>query len=102
MIPELDDIRIRPGQDAAFEEAVQRGIDMVAARARGFYGHKLNRGIESHERYLPQVFWDTLEDHTVAFRQGSLFAEWCAILGPVAAAPSAVEHLNKYSDLIYG
>ena len=97
MILELADIRIHPGQNAAFEEAIQRGIDTIAARAKGFQGYKVNRGIESPERYILQFFWDTLEDHTVAFRQGPLFPEWRAIVGPFAAAPPAVEHFEIVS-----
>ena len=97
MILELTDIRIQPGQNAAFEEATQRGIATVAARAKGFQGCKVNRGIESPERYILQVFWDTLEDHTVAFRQGPLFPEWLAIVGRFVAAPPAVEHFELVS-----
>ncbi len=97
MIIELADIRIRPGQNAAFERAIEHGIATVAARAKGFQGYKMNRGIESPERYILQVFWDTLEDHTVAFRQGPLFPEWRAIVGPFATAPPAVEHFEIVS-----
>jgi heme-degrading monooxygenase HmoA len=97
MILELADIRIHPGQNAAFEEAIQRGIATIAARAKGFQGYKVNRGIESPERYILQFFWDTLEDHTVAFRQGPLFSEWRAIVGPFVAAPPAVEHFEIVS-----
>ena len=97
MILELTDIRIHPGQNAAFEEAIQRGITTLAARAKGFQGCKVNRGIESPERYILQVFWDTLEAHTVAFRQGPLFSEWRAIVGPFAVAPPAVEHFEIVS-----
>ncbi len=97
MILELADIRIAPGQQAAFEEAIQRGVTTVASRAKGFQGYKVNRGIESPERYLLQIFWDTLEDHTVGFRQGPLFVEWRAIVGPFFAAPPVVEHFNLVS-----
>ncbi len=94
MILELADIRIHPGQQAAFDEAIQRGIATVASKAQGFRGAKVNRGIESPERYILQIFWDTLEDHTVAFRGGPLFAEWRAIVGPFFAAPPVVEHFD--------
>ena len=94
MILELADIRIHPGQNAAFEEAIQRGLTTVISRAQGFKGAKVNRGIESPERYILQVFWTTLEDHTVAFRGGPLFAEWRAIVGPFFAAPPVVEHFE--------
>ncbi len=94
MILEIADIRIAPGRNAAFEEAIQRGIATVIARAQGFHGAKVNRGIESPERYILQIFWATLEDHTVAFRGGPLFAEWRAIVGPFFAAPPVVEHFE--------
>ena len=94
MILELADIRIAPGQQAAFDEAIQRGLATVISRAKGFQGFKVNKGIESPERYVLQIFWDTLEDHTVAFRGGPLFAEWRAIVGPFFAAPPVVEHFE--------
>ena len=94
MILELADIRIQPGQQAAFDEAIQRGLRTVIARAKGFQGFKINKGIETPERYILQIFWATLEDHTVAFRQSPLFAEWRAIVGPFFAAPPVVEHFE--------
>ena len=97
MLLELADIRIHPGQQAAFEEAIQRGLDTVASRAKGFKGAKVNRGIESPERFVLQIFWETLEDHTVAFRQGPLFTEWRAIVGPFFATPPVVEHFELVS-----
>jgi heme-degrading monooxygenase HmoA len=94
MILELADIRIAPGQQAAFEEAIQRGVTTVISRAQGFAGWKVNRGVESPERYILQIFWQTLEDHTVHFRGGPLFPEWRAIVGPFFAAPPVVEHFT--------
>ncbi len=94
MILELADIRIQPGQQAAFEAAIQHGIATVASQAQGFMGFKVDKGIESPERYILQIFWATLEDHTVAFRQGPLFAQWRAIVGPFFAGPPTVEHFN--------
>lgn len=94
MILELADIRIHPGQNAAFEDAIQRGLATVIASAKGFQGYKVNRGIESTERYILQIFWDTLEDHTVGFRQSDAFTQWRAIVGPFFAAPPVVEHFD--------
>ena len=94
MILEIADIRIRPGEQAAFDEAIERGVRTVIAGARGFQGFKVNKGIESPERYILQIFWDTLEDHTVHFRGGPLFAQWRAIVGPFFAQPPVVEHFE--------
>ena len=92
MILEIADIRIAPGQNAAFEEALQRALSTVASQAQGMQGWTVNRGVESAERYVLQIFWATLEDHTVGFRQGPLFASWRAIIGPFFAQPPQVEH----------
>ena len=94
MILELADIRIHPGQQAAFEKAIELGLNTVACKAQGFQGGKVNRGIENPERYVLQIFWDTLEDHTVGFRESDLFTQWRAIVGPFFAAPPQVEHFN--------
>ncbi len=94
MILELADIRIRPGENAAFEEAIARGLTTVIAHAKGFQGYKVNRGIESTERYILQIFWDTLEDHTVGFRQSDAFTQWRGIVGPFFATPPVVEHFD--------
>jgi heme-degrading monooxygenase HmoA len=94
MILELADIRIPPGQQAAFDEAIQRGVTTVISKAKGFQGYKVNKGIESPERYILQIFWDTLEDHTVGFRQSPAFADWRAIVGPFFAVPPVVEHFD--------
>ena len=92
MILEIADIRIQPGQQAAFEEAIQRAVSTVISQATGMLGWTVNRGVESPERYVLQVVWATLEDHTVGFREGPLFAQWRAIIGPFFAQPPSVEH----------
>ena len=94
MILEVADIRITPGRQAEFEAAIRRGLEAVIARAGGMRGWKVNHGVESPERYLLTIFWDTPEDHTVHFRGAPLFAEWRAIVGPYFAQPPLVEHFE--------
>ncbi|HPG62944.1 MAG TPA: antibiotic biosynthesis monooxygenase [Casimicrobium sp.] len=94
MILEVADIRIPAGKQAEFDAAIQRGVETVISKAQGFCGYKVNRGVESPERYLLMIYWATLEDHTVAFRQGPLFPEWRAIVGPFFAQPPVVEHFE--------
>ncbi len=94
MILEIADIRITPGRNAEFEAAIGRGLETVLPRAAGFIAHKVQRGIESRDRYLLMIWWRTLENHTVDFRQGPLFAEWRAFVGPFFATPPQVEHFE--------
>ena len=56
MILEVADIRIVPGQQSAFEDAIRRGLGSVVVHAKGFRGWKLNHGIETPERYLLMIF----------------------------------------------
>ena len=94
MILELADIRIHPGQQAAFDEAIERGLRSVISQAKGFAGFKVNKGIESPERYLLMIWWETLENHTVDFRESPAFLEWRGIVGPFFAQPPQVEHFE--------
>jgi heme-degrading monooxygenase HmoA len=95
MILEVADIRIAPGKQAEFEAAIEKGLRTVASRAEGMRGFRVQKGIESPERYVLMIEWDTLEAHTVGFRQGPLFAEWRAIVGPFFAQPPVVEHFTQ-------
>jgi heme-degrading monooxygenase HmoA len=94
MILEHADIRIDPLKSSAFEEAILRGVTTVIAHAKGFKGYKVNRSIETPGRYILNIYWDTLEDHTVAFRGSDAFAQWRTIVGPFFAQPPVVEHLE--------
>jgi len=92
MILEIADIRITPGKNAEFEAAIAHGLATVASRATGYRAHQVHKGIESPDRYMLMIWWETLENHTVDFRQGPLFAQWRAIVGPFFATPPSVEH----------
>jgi len=94
MILEVAGIHIQPGRGAEFDTAIRHGIDTVLSRAGGFKGWQVRKGIENPDRYLLMIQWATLEDHTVAFREGPLFAQWRAIVGPFFAAAPQVEHFT--------
>jgi heme-degrading monooxygenase HmoA len=94
MILELADIRIQPGKQAEFDAAIQRGVEQVISKAKGFCGYKVNKGIESPERYVLMIYWQSLENHTVDFRESPAFQQWRAIVGPYFAAPPVVEHFS--------
>ena len=94
MILEIADIRVVAGKEAEFDAAIQHGVETVASKAKGFRGYKVNKGIESPDRYVLMIYWDTLENHTVDFRGGPLFPQWRAIVGPFFAAPPVVEHFE--------
>ena len=94
MILEIADIRIHPGQEAEFEAAVQRGISEVISHAQGFSAYTIHQGIENPQRFVLQIHWATLENHTVDFRESPAFLQWRAIVGPFFAVPPVVEHFH--------
>ena len=76
MILELADIRIHPGQQAAFEKAIELGLSTVACKAKGYRGAKVNRCIETPERFVLQKimprrggFMSRMRDSTSTFER---------------------------------
>jgi heme-degrading monooxygenase HmoA len=94
MILEVADLRIAPGRNADFDAAIERGVETVIAKAKGFRGYQVVKGIESPERYLLMIRWDTLANHTEDFRGSPAFGQWRAIVGPFFAEPPRVEHFE--------
>ena len=94
MILEHCDIQIDPQKGSAFEEAIIRGVETVIAKSKGFRGYKVNHSVESPERYLLLIYWETIENHTVDFRGSAAFADWRAIVGPYFVKPPMVEHMT--------
>ena len=97
MIVEIADFRVDPKDHEAFGQALSRGVQTVLSKAQGYRAHSILAGIESPGRYLLTVHWQTLEDHTLGFRQSPAFAEWRAIIGPFFAQPPQVEHFTLLS-----
>ncbi len=91
MVVEHVDIAVTPGREEEFEAAFTRGRAVVA-KSEGFRWARLVRQIEAPSSYLLLIGWDTLEAHTVGFRESELFAQWRAIVGPFFATPPTVVH----------
>ena len=97
MILEVADIRIAPGRQAEFERAAHHGIQTVIAESKGFRGYQVRHSIESPERYLLLLEWDTLEDHTVGFRGSAAFAQWRNIVADFFVQLPFTEHFETTS-----
>ncbi len=76
-----------------FLAAYRRARHLVTGTP-GFRSMRVVRGIESPERLVLLIEWDTLEAHTVAFRQSDRFPAWRAEIGPWFAEPPRVEHFS--------
>lgn len=75
MILELALLNVKPGQNAAFEQAMAEARPLIAATP-GFRGIEVRPCLEAPGRYALLVWWEKLEDHTVGFRQSDRYQEW--------------------------
>jgi len=93
MILEHAHITVRPERHQEFEAALTRAREVIAG-SPGFLSLRLSRGIESPDRYLLLVEWETLEDHTVGFRESDRFTEWRGHIGEFFDSPPEVDHFT--------
>jgi heme-degrading monooxygenase HmoA len=84
-------LAIVPGREADFEIAFTQARPLISGMA-GFQGMSLSRSIESPGTYLLLVEWNTLEDHTVGFRQSADYRQWKALLHHFYQPFPVVEH----------
>jgi len=91
VILELALIQTEPERADAFEAAVHSAIHHVTS-SKGYVSHELRRCIETPGRFALLIRWQTLEDHTVGFRESPAFPAWRAVVGPFFAKPPLVEH----------
>lgn len=91
MVTEHAVLDVTPGTGEEFLAAFPRGREVIAA-APGCRSVALQRCVETPDRFLLLVEWETLEDHTVGFRGSPAFGQWRAIVGPFFAAAPEVVH----------
>jgi heme-degrading monooxygenase HmoA len=96
MILEVAVVQVKAGEGRRFEEAFPRA-EQVIAQAKGYVSHELRRCIETRDRYLLLVRWETLEAHTEGFRGSPLFQQWRAVIGPFFDGAPVVEHYQAVS-----
>lgn len=91
MILEVAILDVKPGLAPEFEIAFKAASDIIATLS-GYICHELQRCIETENRYILLVHWQTLEDHTVGFRQSSQYQEWRSLLHHFYEPFPVVEH----------
>ncbi len=86
MITEIAQIHILPGTEADFEAAVAKARPLFIDFP-GCLGFKLWRSVEQPLCYRCLIDWQTLETHTIDFRQAPAYAAWRAAVSPSSRSP---------------
>lgn len=97
MVLEVAILNVRPTQEADFEHAFCRAQRIISAMP-GYVSHQLQRCLEHPSRYILLVNWETLEDHTVGFRQSRPYEQWKELLHHFYEPFPEVEHYEKVYD----
>jgi heme-degrading monooxygenase HmoA len=94
MTLEVAILNVRAGQEAEFENAMREASPLIRATP-GFVSMDLRRCAETPNRYLLQVSWRTIEDHTIGFRESDRYQRWRELLHHFYDPFPAVEHYGE-------
>jgi heme-degrading monooxygenase HmoA len=91
MVLEIAEFSVTPGQEDDFAAAYHSAVPLLRCTP-GFLSARMTQGIETTNRFVLLIEWDTLESHTVGFRESDLFVQWRQIIGPFFTADPRVQH----------
>jgi len=91
VILEVAILDVKPGEEGAFERAFAEAQSIIASM-EGYCGHQLQRCLEKSGRYILLANWQTLEDHTVGFRESAEYQQWRKLLHHFYEPFPEVEH----------
>jgi len=80
--------------DPAGFEAAYLGVREVIASTPGCHAVRMTHGVESPNRFVLLVEWESVEVHDTNFRATERFKTWRGAIGPFFAHPPLVEHFT--------
>ncbi len=98
MVLEQAVLDVIAGREAEFESAFAEAKSLISSMT-GFRTLRLERCVETRNRYLLLVEWDRLEDHTEGFRKSSEYEQWRALLHHFYDPFPVVEHYETVSTV---
>ena len=72
--------------------------EQIISSMKGYRSHQLQKCVEVSNRYILLVEWDSLEDHTIGFRQSQEYQEWKQLLHHFYDPFPMVEHHEMVQD----
>ncbi|MFZ1085430.1 MAG: antibiotic biosynthesis monooxygenase [Terracidiphilus sp.] len=94
MILEVAILDVLSGQETAFEAAFLQAAPIIASMP-GCHSHQIQRCMETRNRYILLIEWETLEDHTIGFRNSSQYQQWKQLLHRFYDPFPVVEHYQQ-------
>lgn len=96
MILEVAILHIVQGETKEFEQAFIKAQTIISSM-KGYISHELQHCMENDHQYILLVKWETLEDHTIGFRNSAEYQQWKALLHHFYDPFPKVEHYEVVS-----
>lgn len=97
MILEVAILNVIPAMTKEFEQNFFIAQEIISSM-KGYIRHQLQRCLEVPDRYILLVEWETLEDHTVGFRESKEYLEWKKLLHHFYDPFPTVEHFTMVME----
>ena len=94
MILEAAMLQVIKGKEEEYEDAFREASKIISSM-NGYISHELQRCMEVEGKYVLLVQWESLEDHTVGFRQSSEYLKWKEQLHHFYDPFPTVEHFEN-------
>ena len=94
MILEVAILNVIIGKEKDFENDFKIASKYIS-EIEGYINHSLKKCIEQKNKYILLVEWQTLEDHTIGFRQSDSYLEWKKLLHHYYDPFPIVEHYES-------
>jgi heme-degrading monooxygenase HmoA len=97
MVTEIAQFTAVAGKAEELLAGLRRAMRIIRG-AEGNQGITLRRCIEDPNSFIYEIQWATLEDHTVTFRGGPLFAQYRGYITGLFVEPVAVRHYETVTS----
>ena len=97
MVTEIAQFTAVAGKAEELRAGLQRAMDVIRG-AEGNQGITLRRCVEDPDAFIYEIQWTTLEDHTVKFRGGPLFAQYRSHITGLFVEPVSARHYETVAS----
>ncbi|MBD2076738.1 antibiotic biosynthesis monooxygenase [Phormidium sp. FACHB-592] len=94
MVLEVAMLMVKSGLEQAFETSFRQASTLISSMP-GYESHELHQCLEVPGKYLLLVQWQTLEDHTIGFRESPTYQKWKQLLHHFYDPFPTVEHFTE-------
>jgi len=91
MILEVAILNVKSDLTDEFEKSFSKAQKIIS-NMKGYISHELKKCLETPNKYILLVNWETLEDHTIGFCESKEYQEWKELLHHFYDPFPTVEH----------